>query len=42
MAIELDKFLRQCLREFPCTHSALLQQMVATLAKVPAVSIAQF
>lgn len=33
-AAKLDSFMRQCLREFPHTHSSLLQQMVATLAKV--------
>ena len=33
-AAKLDNFMRQCLREFPHTHSSLLQQMVATLAKV--------
>lgn len=34
VAAKLDNFMRQCLREFPHTHSSLLQQMVATLAKV--------
>jgi hypothetical protein len=31
----LDRFLRQCLQEYPHVHSQLLQQMVTTLAKVP-------
>ena len=38
-AAELDKFMRQCLREFPHVHSSLLKQMVATLAKIPPVSV---
>lgn len=33
-AAKLDNLMRQCLREFPHTHSSLLQQMVVTLAKV--------
>ena len=38
-AVEMDLFLRQCLRQFPFLQSALLKQLVATLAKVEPVSI---
>ena len=37
-AVEMDLFLRQCLRQFPFLQSALLKQLVATLAKVEPVS----
>jgi hypothetical protein len=35
VAESLDRFLRQCLQEYPNLHSQLLRQMVATLAKTP-------
>ena len=37
-AVEMDLFLRQCLRQFPFLQSVLLKQLVATLAKVEPVS----
>ena len=37
-AVEMDLFLRQCLRQFPFLQSALLKQLVATLAKIEPVS----
>ena len=37
-AVEMDLFLRQCLREFPFLQCAILKQLVATLAKVKPVS----
>ena len=39
VAVEMDKTLRQCLREFPYHHSVLLKQIVKTLAKVEPVSM---
>ena len=38
-AVEVDLFLRDCLRCYPNTQSALLKQLVATLAKVSPVRI---
>ena len=38
-AVEMDLFLRQCLKQFPFLQSALLKQLVATLAKVKPVSV---
>ncbi|XP_064388098.1 ankyrin repeat and MYND domain-containing protein 2-like [Halichondria panicea] len=32
--VELDRVLRQCLRDFPHIHSVLLKQLVSTLARV--------
>ena len=37
-AIQMDLLLRQCLREFPYPHLALLKQMVSSLAKTTPVS----
>ena len=37
-AVEMDRFLRQCLRQFPFLQSAVLKQLVATLAKIEPVS----
>ena len=38
VAESLDRFLRQCLQEYPNLRSQLLREMVATLAKTPPVS----
>ncbi len=37
--VELDRVLRQCLRDFPHIHSVLLKQLVSTLARVEPVRI---
>ena len=35
--IEIEKFMRQSLKQFPHVYSVLLKQMVATLSKIPLV-----
>ena len=36
-SLEAEKFMRQCLKEYPHIHSVLLKQLVSSLANVPLV-----
>ena len=41
VSLGIEKFLRQCLKEYPHIHSILLKQLVKTLADLPLVRCCQ-
>ena len=37
-SLEVERFLRECLKSYPHVHSILLKQIISSVAKVPLVS----